>query len=91
MKSISLKNIQPGGAIEFKKYHTVGNFTSWRTRKPIHIQRRCIDCGQCWYICPDRAVIYQQGKFVKVDYKFCKGCGLCAKICPVKAIVMEKE
>ncbi|MDD5449391.1 MAG: 4Fe-4S binding protein [Candidatus Omnitrophica bacterium] len=75
-----------GTAVE---YHT----GSWRTFKPVWIEKKCIHCLQCWIICPDFSVLVKDQKFDRFDYDHCKGCGLCAYICPVKgkAIVMEKE
>ena len=44
-------------------------------------------------MCPDSAVITEDGKMIGFDLEHCKGCGICAMECPdkVKAIKMEEE
>lgn len=47
-------------------------------------ETRCQHCGQCSYICDNKAIS---------DYKIirerCLGCGKCYKICPARAITMK--
>lgn len=47
--------------------------------------QKCIKCGACTKICPQKAIENNQGKYI-VAGKKCIGCGSCEKICPVKAI-----
>jgi pyruvate ferredoxin oxidoreductase delta subunit len=66
----------------------------WRTYVPVTDYDKCIGCGTCAKVCPERAItmVEKDGKtrpVVNLDY--CKGCGLCATECPVKAIKMELE
>jgi len=66
----------------------------WRTYKPVTDYDKCISCGTCAKVCPERAINMKEkdGKTRPVvDLDYCKGCGLCATECPVKAIKMELE
>ena len=65
----------------------------WRTKRPVFIPEKCINCMACWVYCPDAAVIVKDGKVIGFDYEYCKGCGICAHECPVKgkAIIMLSE
>ncbi|MFN7150598.1 MAG: FAD-dependent oxidoreductase, partial [Microthrixaceae bacterium] len=61
--------------------------------------RRCLSCGSClqcdncYGICPDNAVIKlgEPGEPYLIDLDYCKGCGLCAAECPSGAIQMLPE
>jgi pyruvate ferredoxin oxidoreductase delta subunit len=62
-----------------KEYKT-GN---WVPKKLIFNKETCINCGLCWPVCPDDAIILDStGTMVGVDYDHCKDCGLCVKACP---------
>jgi len=64
-----------------KEYKT-GN---WVPKKLIFNPETCINCGLCWTVCPDDAIILDEtGKMIGVDYDHCKDCGLCVKACPTK-------
>ena len=54
---------------------------------------KCTNCLICWVMCPDSAVITEDGKMIGFDLDHCKGCGICAVECPdkVKAIKMVEE
>jgi len=51
--------------------------------------KRCISCGDCVEICPERAITHTQtgerGSVI-VDRTLCTGCGLCAECCPTNAL-----
>ncbi|MEM2135063.1 MAG: glycyl-radical enzyme activating protein [Candidatus Jordarchaeaceae archaeon] len=47
--------------------------------------RRCIDCGDCVQICPEKAIIVED-KTPKIDRDKCNNCGKCAEVCIPKAI-----
>ena len=52
---------------------------------------RCIQCFICWIVCPDSAIMVEDGKVVGVDLKHCKGCGICPSECPPKANALTYE
>ena len=65
----------------------------WRKLRPVVDYDKCINCLICWIVCPDSAVLVEEGKMKGFDLKHCKGCGICASECPEKvgAITMEEE
>lgn len=87
-KEIPIGGVIPHGGTAFD-YET----GSWRSFRPVHDRDKCIDCLDCWYCCPDAAIIAEDGKFKGFDLQHCKGCGICAKVCPpkVSAITMKPE
>ncbi len=59
------------------------NTGNWSDRELQFCDKNCIDCGMCWPICPDDAIIYDEnGSMIGVDLDHCKNCGLCVEICP---------
>jgi pyruvate formate lyase activating enzyme len=52
------------------------------------IKALCTKCGKCAEICPDGALVYQSGKFPRIDREQCSGCGACSAVCDYKAIVL---
>jgi len=70
--------------------YSTGN---WRKLRPILDSDKCINCKICWVMCPDSAVIVEDGDIIGFDLEHCKGCGICAVECPdkVKAITMIEE
>lgn len=52
-------------------------------------KKKCIGkkkCGDCLTVCPNDALIFQQGKLIAIDYKKCTSCGACYNICCSGAI-----
>ena len=54
-------------------------------------EEKCTDCAQCWFICPDFAIIREKGEddlwhMTGIDTFHCKSCQNCINICPVDAI-----
>lgn len=66
---------------------------SWRTKRPVLDVDKCIHCLICWVMCPDSAVVVQEGRVLGFDLAHCKGCGICDEVCPdkVKCIAMLDE
>ena len=79
----------PMGAT-YKAGHLIEENSGWRTFKPVIDYDRCIDCLQCFLVCPDGAIDKSEER-IAVDYRFCKGCGICVKQCKVDGIQMVKE
>jgi pyruvate ferredoxin oxidoreductase gamma subunit len=51
----------------------------------------CTNCSQCWFICPDFAIMRNLGEdgqwhMIGIDAYHCKSCQNCVNICPVQAI-----
>jgi len=56
---------------------------NWVPKKLHFLKENCINCGLCWPVCPDDAIIFdKEGNMVGVDLDHCKDCGLCIEICP---------
>lgn len=67
------------------------NTGSWGEWDMIWDGEKCTDCAQCWYICPDFAIIREKGDDGKwhmkgIDILHCKSCQNCLQVCPVQAI-----
>ncbi|MHA1199446.1 MAG: 4Fe-4S binding protein [Candidatus Heimdallarchaeaceae archaeon] len=52
--------------------------------------KTCISCMNCFYYCPDSAIIMDAEMKSTCDNDFCKGCGICAKNCPADAIDIKR-
>lgn len=63
---------------------------NWRDQRPVIEIEECKYCGICYEVCPDSAVIVNDGTY-QIDYDYCKGCGLCAYECPADCIQMVAE
>jgi pyruvate formate lyase activating enzyme len=53
-----------------------------------YIKTLCTRCGKCAGVCPDGALIYEEGKLPRIDRERCTGCGACSQICDYKALVL---
>ncbi|MBD3256081.1 MAG: hypothetical protein GF383_13375 [Candidatus Lokiarchaeota archaeon] len=67
------------------------NTGSWGEWDVIWDEETCTDCTQCWFICPDFAILRKKGDDGKwhmagIDKYHCKSCLNCLNICPVNAI-----
>ena len=89
------KNLPIGGVIT--KGGTAHEYVTggWRKLRPVLDKEKCTNCLICWVMCPDSAVIVEDGKMIGFDMEHCKGCGICVHECPVKGkaikMVSEKE
>lgn len=63
---------------------------SWKTKRPILDEDKCIECGTCWIYCPDACII-RTDDGIKFNLKYCKGCAICQSVCPSDAIAMVPE
>ncbi len=58
------------------------------TRKFVEIvPDKCINCGQCYSICPVDAIIYDEDYTITLKQHDCIGCLQCVDSCPFGAIV----
>ncbi len=56
---------------------------NWVPTKLKFIKENCINCGLCWPVCPDDAIIFdKEGNMLGIDLDHCKDCGLCTEACP---------
>ena len=73
----------PGGVVKEPGNSVTYITGTWRTMRPVRDTEQCTQCLICWIMCPDAAIIVEDGKVVAFDYDHCKGCGICADQCPV--------
>lgn len=67
------------------------NTGSWSELEMLWDKEICIDCGRCWFICPDFSILREKDDeglwhMAGIDQFHCKSCLNCMNICPVKAI-----
>jgi pyruvate ferredoxin oxidoreductase delta subunit len=75
---------RPGSAAEYKT-------GSWRAKRPLWENEKCIKCGICYIYCPEGCVTETADGFFEANLDFCKGCGICAHECWPGAIKMVNE
>jgi len=54
-------------------------------QRPLCDERLCRMCGECWTICPARAIAPEK-KSLHFDYDRCIRCYCCIEVCPLGAI-----
>ena len=57
---------------------------------PVIEQQRCLRCGRCVDICPQKAIRSDNGK-ITVRYRGCISCFCCQESCPAAAIKTKKS
>ncbi len=62
---------------------------SWKTYTPVWYEDKCVQCLNCWIMCPDDAILTEDGKMGGIDLELCKGCTICAVVCPPKSNAIE--
>jgi 2-oxoacid:acceptor oxidoreductase gamma subunit (pyruvate/2-ketoisovalerate family)/2-oxoacid:acceptor oxidoreductase delta subunit (pyruvate/2-ketoisovalerate family) len=84
---------EPGGAI----IHTGNAYEkktgTWRTERPVRLEKNCTDCMLCYRFCPDFSIVVNEEctEVLGIDYDHCKGCGICKAVCDFNAITMIPE
>lgn len=56
------------------------------SRKVIRINKECVGCGKCVFICPYGAIKMEPFSTPTTDPEKCMGCGSCQIVCPHNAI-----
>jgi len=52
------------------------------------IKTLCTKCGKCAGVCPEGALVYEEGKLPRIDRERCSGCGACSSVCSYQALVL---
>jgi pyruvate formate lyase activating enzyme len=52
------------------------------------IKKLCTGCGKCAGVCPEGALVYEEGRFPSIDRGKCTGCGICSSMCSYQALVL---
>ncbi|MBE6493463.1 MAG: 4Fe-4S dicluster domain-containing protein [Methanosphaera stadtmanae] len=56
------------------------------TSKGFKITEKCIHCGICEKVCPQKSIL-DLGEIYKIQDNHCLHCGICFENCPVNAII----
>jgi pyruvate ferredoxin oxidoreductase delta subunit len=70
--------------------HLVTTNSNYRVARPVVDTGKCAGCLHCYIGCPDGAIV-KKGRWIEIDYDFCKGCGICFNECKTNAISMKTE
>ena len=90
VKLVSWKEITHGSHV-FEAGNAVNFKTGdWRSYKPVFLADKCKQCLLCFPVCPDSAIVLEDGKMEGFDMDFCKGCLVCKTVCPFNAIEGEE-
>ena len=66
----------------FRETYSLGSVTL--KKKGYHITEKCIGCGKCKRVCPQRCI--DEGNPYVINQNHCLHCGACHENCPVNAI-----
>ncbi len=91
MKPKGWKELTEAGIITDAGNARTYNTGSWRSKRPVRDDDKCINCLLCWAFCPDSSILVEDGKVTGIDLEHCKGCGICARECPKDVIAMVAE
>lgn len=58
--------------------------------RPVCDPSRCVMCGECWTICPAKAIRDAKEK-IEFDYAACIRCYCCVEVCPAGALVSQES
>lgn len=82
---IGWRNMLNGGTIDALTHTTAGrdNRIAAQGRVPKFAPEDCTSCGICLTVCSDPGgLLWEDGKMVGIDERFCKGCMRCIEVCP---------
>lgn len=85
------RDTTPGGMIPDAGNSVEFLTGDWRSMRPVWTPESCKNCLLCWVVCPDMAILVEDGKVKGFDYDHCKGCGLCVAQCKFKALDFVPE
>jgi uncharacterized protein (DUF362 family)/Pyruvate/2-oxoacid:ferredoxin oxidoreductase delta subunit len=66
-----------------KKFHSL--IRKYLVQRPVVNLSRCRSCGECWGICPAKAILPKDSAVV-FDYEKCIRCYCCIEVCPHAAL-----
>lgn len=82
LKDAQLEYFNLGVNPIFRETYVMGACES--IQKGFHIIDKCIGCGMCEKVCPQKAI--QKGNPYSILQEHCLHCGNCEEHCPVKAV-----
>lgn len=71
----------------FRETYIMGTYS--KVKKGFEITNKCIECGKCEKMCPQKAI--ERGSPYRIKQEHCLHCGNCEENCPVKAIIRYKS
>lgn len=69
----------------FRETYVMGSYT--KTQKGFEISDKCIGCGKCEKICPQKAIKKGNQNQYMIQQEHCLHCGNCKENCPMNAII----
>jgi pyruvate formate lyase activating enzyme len=55
------------------------------------VKALCTKCGKCSEVCPQKALVCEADKLLKINRNLCTGCGICSSVCYYKALILYGE
>ena len=86
------RNLAPKFKVPGKTMTRFGSFITrnivYKVTKKIPILKKkvCVQCGQCFEVCPAKAIDFKSGEYPKFLKKVCISCLCCMEMCPQQAI-----